>query len=45
MGSWFDAEAIAGIAQHYGESKITIGAHTWRSSMKATGLYKVVKCI
>jgi ElaA protein len=39
-------EAITGIASHYGESKITIGAQLYlKKFYESHGFYKLVKCI
>jgi ElaA protein len=41
VGTWFNAEAIAGIASQYNETAITIGAQCiWRSFTKVTVSYK-----
>jgi ElaA protein len=44
---WHDLmrEAITGIASHYGESKITIGAQLYLKFYESQRLYKLVKCI
>jgi ElaA protein len=45
MGHDLMREAITGIASHYGESKITIGAQLYLKKFYESRLYKLVKCI